>query len=698
MSQLYSKLFAPLLSRLEDAKRYYGLGILIASCIGTRVRMGFLYRKAILGVFDHARLSIRDATPVAPSPTLIITPDQTEGVRKRPLAPHFAKAAPPRLHWRRLPVQPICHQSFRREDSRPADGWPLFGSPQSFKDVAGRSSRGNVSVVFDLLQFPEAITATFDSDSRPGSDASRSAGSRSSVSSPHSSKATVGTMLTETELEGDSLYAPPEPLATPPPLPSSFPSRPLGLVASSSSQDSVPSSLALSDTSDTAHPRPATPTPYNPNPDRYPDEVTSPANNIYAMVAMSGAGSYAYIMTAVRPHRADVVAVKVVHKRMAFRKGDDQVSCWEMEKYCLQLAREHKIPNWVYLLESWHDLINVYFAMEMAYGTLRDRLTGDHDHIEAKLWCREMLLAVKALRDHRIVHSDIKPDNFLIVRGGAVVLSDFGLAQTPEPPLPTLNAFLKWRAFPGGTPGYLAPEALQPRNAFVAHASDIFSLGVVFVELLGRMDELLWDILQVPRGFPGGSDAWFAMHSGSRQLWLMNNCWLKGIDIPEESLEWDLCEKMLYRQASVDELLQDPYFEELLDDEGDVKFHHTVSPRMSRFRIERHNRDLTFEAWYRPGGPGSYGPESASFGPLMDGSKVVKSMWLKDDESTKCQLQDPLPSDFNWVWQPSPPEPEEESSDVIATPHESFGPDDVSRISPLPHGASTTWPRLQPVP
>ena len=74
--------------------------------------------------------------------------------------------------------------------------------------------------------------------------------------------------------------------------------------------------------------------------------------------------------------------------------------------------------------------------------------------------------------------------------------------------------------------------------------------------------------------------------------------------------------------------------------------------QVSPLRVERENRDLTFEAWYR-GGPGSYGPERPSFGPVMDGSRMIVSRWLKDNESTVRQFQDPFPSDFNWMYDPS---------------------------------------------
>ena len=156
---------------------------------------------------------------------------------------------------------------------------------------------------------------------------------------------------------------------------------------------------------------------------------------------------------------------------------------------------------------------------------------------------------MRSLRDHHIVHSDIKPDNFLIVRGGSVVLSDFGLAQTPEPPLPIHAAFLQWRALAGGTPGYLAPEAIRGKMRYVTHGSDIFSLGVVFVELLGRMDGLLWDVYKVPPEHRDTPDVWWAMGNGQRQQFLMEHHWLKYADIPVGSMERDLCEKVRARSV-----------------------------------------------------------------------------------------------------------------------------------------------------
>ena len=79
---------------------------------------------------------------------------------------------------------------------------------------------------------------------------------------------------------------------------------------------------------------------------------------------------------------------------------------------------------------------------------------------------------------------------------------------------------------------------------------------------------------------------------------------------------------------------------------------------MSRLCIERKHRDLTFEAWYRSEGASSYGPRSPDFSPLMEGDKVLKSQWLKDNNMVKAQMASfHFPNDFNWLYDPPPTPP-----------------------------------------
>ncbi|MEO8197910.1 MAG: serine/threonine-protein kinase, partial [Thermoanaerobaculia bacterium] len=76
-----------------------------------------------------------------------------------------------------------------------------------------------------------------------------------------------------------------------------------------------------------------------------------------------------------------------------------------------------------------------------------------------------------------VVHRDIKPANILIAPDGKVKITDFGIAR-----LDTSNLTMEGQLL--GTPNYMAPEQIQGKE--VDHRADIFSLGVVFYEMLTR--------------------------------------------------------------------------------------------------------------------------------------------------------------------------------------------------------------------
>jgi serine/threonine protein kinase/formylglycine-generating enzyme required for sulfatase activity len=96
-----------------------------------------------------------------------------------------------------------------------------------------------------------------------------------------------------------------------------------------------------------------------------------------------------------------------------------------------------------------------------------------------------------------LVHRDIKPGNILLDTGGKPYVADFGLALREED-------FGKGAGF-AGTPVYMSPEQARGEGHRVDGRSDLFSLGVVFYELLtGRRpfrgetrDELLEQIIAV---------------------------------------------------------------------------------------------------------------------------------------------------------------------------------------------------------
>jgi serine/threonine protein kinase len=75
------------------------------------------------------------------------------------------------------------------------------------------------------------------------------------------------------------------------------------------------------------------------------------------------------------------------------------------------------------------------------------------------------------------VHRDLKPANLLVTKNCDLVISDFGLArQMPEGPM-TEHVVTRW---------YRAPELMLSADGNYTQAVDVWSVGCVLAELLGR--------------------------------------------------------------------------------------------------------------------------------------------------------------------------------------------------------------------
>jgi hypothetical protein len=112
--------------------------------------------------------------------------------------------------------------------------------------------------------------------------------------------------------------------------------------------------------------------------------------------------------------------------------------------------------------------------------------------------------ALQYAHDRGIVHRDIKPENILIDKEGKVKIADFGIAKMIEPQAgradlpvsPDIGA-ARQHGPTGvvGTPKYMAPEQAEKPGG-VDHRADIYSLGVVFYEML--TGELPGKLLEAP--------------------------------------------------------------------------------------------------------------------------------------------------------------------------------------------------------
>ena len=206
------------------------------------------------------------------------------------------------------------------------------------------------------------------------------------------------------------------------------------------------------------------------------------------IISLLGAGGMGAVYKARQKGLDRLVALKILPEEF----GHDV-------KFALRFTREARTlaklnhPNIV----SVHEFGNVedvyYFLMEFVDGsTLRDVVgTGQLEPEQALAIVPHLCDALQFAHDQGIVHRDIKPENILMAKDGTVKIADFGLSRivgngNPATELTQTNQVL-------GTPRYMAPEQFEGSSR-VDHRADIYSLGVVFYEMLtgelpiGRFD------------------------------------------------------------------------------------------------------------------------------------------------------------------------------------------------------------------
>jgi serine/threonine protein kinase/uncharacterized caspase-like protein len=200
--------------------------------------------------------------------------------------------------------------------------------------------------------------------------------------------------------------------------------------------------------------------------------------NGYRLVKRLGTGGFGEVWRATS-HGGILVAVKI-----GFRTLDHEEAQRELQ--ALELIRELRHP---YLLPThafWTYHGRLHIAMELADGSLRDRLKQCREQgltgipvPELLKYFAEAAEALDWLHARSVLHRDIKPDNILLLQGHAKV-GDFGLARE-------LTAGHSQTASHSGTPAYMAPEMWGGK---VSQHTDQYCLAAAYAEL--RLDRRLF--------------------------------------------------------------------------------------------------------------------------------------------------------------------------------------------------------------
>jgi len=191
-----------------------------------------------------------------------------------------------------------------------------------------------------------------------------------------------------------------------------------------------------------------------------------------------GRGGMGVVYKARQPRLNRIVALKI----LAQEKDRDGQFVERFTREAQALARLNH-PNIVTVHDFGEAGGHCYLVMEYVDGLnlrqllLNSKVAPDQALTIVPKFCE----ALQYAHEQGIVHRDIKPENILLDKQGRVKIADFGIAKM-------LGVEAGQQALTGakdvvGTPHYMAPEQLE-KPLTVDHRADIYSLGVVFYEML----------------------------------------------------------------------------------------------------------------------------------------------------------------------------------------------------------------------
>ncbi len=195
----------------------------------------------------------------------------------------------------------------------------------------------------------------------------------------------------------------------------------------------------------------------------------------YEIISELGRGGMGIVLKGRDPSLDRFVAIKILNKQIVL--DETMVARFKREA---KSAASLNHPNITQIYFIGEENEQHYFVMEFVDGeslSERIRREGQLGLATAAQILRQAALGLAAAHEKEIVHRDIKPGNIMITRQGIVKIADFGISFAPDPnqKLTVTGQFM-------GTPGYISPEIFLGQA--MDHRSDIFSLGVVYFEML----------------------------------------------------------------------------------------------------------------------------------------------------------------------------------------------------------------------
>jgi len=192
----------------------------------------------------------------------------------------------------------------------------------------------------------------------------------------------------------------------------------------------------------------------------------------YALIRPIGESSRAAVWLARSEALGNTVALKI-SKPAAGTNHDQQLFARE---YSALGALRH--PAVVDIYDYGVHEHREYLAMEyFPCGDLKQRLLHPITPAQAVGYVRRIAAALQAVHGAGLMHRDLKPPNIMLRADCAIVLIDFGLARRVDSTTSNTEVGVL-----RGSPYYMSPE--QVRGLVLDQRSDLYSLGVIFFEML----------------------------------------------------------------------------------------------------------------------------------------------------------------------------------------------------------------------
>ena len=195
----------------------------------------------------------------------------------------------------------------------------------------------------------------------------------------------------------------------------------------------------------------------------------------YELIEKIGHGGMAIVYKARCRLLNRYVAIKIL--RPEFTKDDKFVENFRKES---QAAAGLSHPNIVSVYDVGQEGNIYYIVMELVDGKPLSKIIEEEGRLPYKRAIsivKQVASALSLAHKNQIIHRDVKPHNILITKDGVAKLADFGIAKAMSESTVAGgdNKVL-------GSVHYFSPE--QARGSYIDERSDIYSLGIVFYEML----------------------------------------------------------------------------------------------------------------------------------------------------------------------------------------------------------------------